>query len=87
MTPCAIISGLMVKFRDYDDVPELIERCVSCDEEIEPGTVEYCVDCLAFTHGDECLRDHQEICVAALPPRIPARSDRRKVARTERKVR
>jgi len=73
----------MVEFRDYDDPGELIVRCVTCDEEILPRTVEYCWDCLAFTHGDECLMDHKEICAAAvkLPPRIPAKSERRREER------
>jgi hypothetical protein len=73
----------MVEFRDYDDAGELILRCAGCNDEIEPGTVEFCTHCKTATHGYECLADHLEICAAAvkLPPRIPARSERRREER------
>jgi hypothetical protein len=72
-------------FRDYDDAGELILRCAGCNDEIEPGTVEFCEYCKTATHGGECLADHLESCTVAakLPPRIPVTSDMRKVARKE----
>ena len=53
---------------EYGDAGDLDQECVTCGEEIEPGSVEYCADCKAPTHGDECLSDHMEVCTAALPP-------------------
>jgi hypothetical protein len=75
----------MSEFRDHDDAGELVLKCAACEEEIEPGTVEFCEYCKASTHGDLCLADHIEICekAGALPPKMPARSDRRKVSRIE----
>jgi hypothetical protein len=71
----------MVEFRDYDDPGELIVRCVTCDEEILPRTVEYCWDCLAFTHGDECLVDHRKSAL----PQSNSRHESRPKAKDEEK--
>jgi hypothetical protein len=48
-------------FRDDDDAGVLILRCAGCNDEIEPGTAEFCKLCKAATHGDECLADHLEV--------------------------
>jgi hypothetical protein len=58
----------MLDWREDEGVSEIIERCVGCGEEIEPGTGENCPSCNAATHGDTCLDDHLFLCYSEKKP-------------------